>query len=105
MDHRHQATPLAAVILGVLLALPGAPAVAQEAKSEAQVAGDEAAAGSNIFGTQALPKGLTIVPWKKGTPGELTAGPTRLVDEPLAPIDPEEFRRRLEYYQSQSKGS
>lgn len=58
-----------------------------------------AAGGSKIFGAQELPKGLTLVPWKKNEPGAITAEPTRLVDEPLVPIDPEAFERRLEYYQ------
>ncbi len=59
--------------------------------------------GTNIFGNQELPKGLTIVPWKKNAPGELSDTPTRLVDEPLAPIDPDVFERRLKYYE-QSRG-
>lgn len=59
--------------------------------------------GTNIFGNQELPKGLTIVPWKKSAPGELSDTPTRLVDEPLAPIDPDVFERRLKYYE-QSRG-
>ena len=58
-----------------------------------------ASEGTNIFGNQELPKGLTIVPWKKNAPGELSESPTRLVDEPLAPIDPDVFERRLKYYE------
>lgn len=92
MDRRCKAPPLAAVIL---IALVGSSAglAAEPAQNQ------DPAAGSNIFGAQALPKGLTIVPWKKGSVADLTAGPTRLVEEPLEPIDPDEFRRRLEYYQ------
>lgn len=88
MDCRLKAAPIAAVIL--LVGIAAGPASAQS---------EEPQAGTSVFGSQELPKGLTIVPWKKGDPGELTSGPTRLVEEPLEPIDPDEFRRRLDYYE------
>lgn len=44
--------------------------------------------------TEELPQGLAIVPWKKTAPGQLEAGPVRLVEEPLQAIDPEVFRRQ-----------
>lgn len=96
MDCRLKAATLAAVILGIGVAA-GGTAIAQDAEPQAGQA--EPQAGTSVFGSEELPKGLTIVPWKKGDPGELTSGPTRLVEEPLEPIDPEEFQRRLDYYE------
>lgn len=80
----------AALVTAALLLASNAAAQEQEQRAEE---------GTKIFGAQELPKGLTLVPWKKSEPGELTAEPTRLVDEPLVPIDPEAFERRLEYYE------
>ncbi len=42
------------------------------------------------------PKGLSIVPWKRSEPGALPEGPLRLLDYPLAPLDPEVFQRELD---------
>lgn len=86
MDYRLRTALIAA---GLALFTPLAAVQAQESVAE----------GTNIFGNQELPKGLTIVPWKKSEPGELGTGPTRLVDEPLEPIDPQVFERRLRYYE------
>ncbi|MAA73436.1 MAG: hypothetical protein CMN28_01855 [Salinisphaeraceae bacterium] len=77
------------VVAGLALFAPLAIGQTQDASPE----------GTNIFGNQELPKGLTIVPWKKSEPGEIGTGPTRLVDEPLEPIDPQVFERRLRYYE------
>ena len=54
---------------------------------------------TEITGNQELPKVLYIVPWQKSDPGDLTGKPVnRLIDEVLAPVDREEFVRRVEYY-------
>jgi hypothetical protein len=53
---------------------------------------------TTITGNKELPKVLYIVPWKKPLPGALAARPrTSLLDEALAPIDRDEFRRHLQY--------
>lgn len=53
---------------------------------------------TTITGNKELPKVLYIVPWKKPIPGALAARPrTSLLDEALAPIDRDEFRRHLQY--------
>ena len=53
---------------------------------------------TTITGNKELPKVLYIVPWKKPIPGALAARPrTSLLDEALAPIDRDEFRRQLNY--------
>lgn len=54
--------------------------------------------GSKIIGNRELPKVLYIVPWKKPVPGEASAHPPRSVlDEALAPIDRDVFRRERAY--------
>ena len=54
---------------------------------------------TEITGNQELPKVLYIVPWKKSDPGELMGRPVNtLLDEVLAPVDREEFMRRVDYY-------
>jgi hypothetical protein len=53
---------------------------------------------TQIIGNRELPKVLYIVPWKKPLPGELTGRPAASVlDEALAPIDRDVFRRQLRY--------
>ena len=54
---------------------------------------------TEITGNQELPKVLYIVPWKKSQPGDLMGRPVNtLLDEVLAPLDREEFIRRVDYY-------
>jgi hypothetical protein len=53
---------------------------------------------TQIIGNRELPKVLYIVPWKKPIPGELSARPpASVIDEALAPVDRDVFRRRLQY--------
>jgi len=53
---------------------------------------------TKIIGNRELPKVLYIVPWKKPTPGELAGRPMKSVlDEALAPIDRDVFRRQVRY--------
>jgi hypothetical protein len=54
--------------------------------------------GSKIIGNRELPKVLYIVPWKKPIPGEMSPHPPKSVlDEALAPIDRDVFRRERSY--------
>ena len=54
---------------------------------------------TEITGNQELPTVLVIVPWQKAEPGDLVGKPVNtLLDEVLAPIDREEFVRRVDYY-------
>jgi hypothetical protein len=52
-----------------------------------------------VTGNRELPKVMSIVPWKAAEP---PAGPDRpmgsLIDELLAPLDRDEFRREIAYY-------
>jgi hypothetical protein len=53
---------------------------------------------TQIIGNRELPKVLYIVPWKKPLPGELADRPMAgVLDEVLAPIDRDVFRRQLQY--------
>jgi hypothetical protein len=52
-----------------------------------------------VTGNRELPKVMSIVPWKNAEP---PGGPDRpmgsLIDELLAPLDRDEFRREITYY-------
>jgi hypothetical protein len=51
-----------------------------------------------IVGNRELPKVLYIVPWKKPLPATLSGRPVASVlDEALAPIDRDVFRRHMAY--------
>jgi hypothetical protein len=53
---------------------------------------------TQIIGNRELPKVLYIVPWKKPVPGELSGRPFEgVLDEALAPIDRDVFRRQVQY--------
>jgi hypothetical protein len=53
---------------------------------------------TQIIGNRELPKVLYIVPWKKPLPGQLTGRPVHSVlDEALAPVDREVFKRQADY--------
>jgi hypothetical protein len=55
---------------------------------------------TRIIGNRELPKVLYIVPWKKPPPGALSGRPVASVlDEALAPIDRDVFRREIAYQQ------
>lgn len=54
---------------------------------------------TSITGNQELPKVLYIVPWKKPLAGDLPAPPlSSLLEEVLAPVDREVFRRHISYF-------
>ena len=53
---------------------------------------------TQIIGNRELPKVLYIVPWKKPLPGDLSGRPlVSVMDEALAPVDRDVFRRELRY--------
>ena len=53
---------------------------------------------SQIIGNRELPKVLYIVPWKKPLPGDLSGRPlVSVLDEALAPVDRDVFRRQVSY--------
>lgn len=53
---------------------------------------------TQIIGNRELPKVLYIVPWKKPIQGELAGRPpASVLDEALAPVDRDVFRRQVQY--------
>jgi hypothetical protein len=73
----------------LLLGLLAGPALAQD-RAELD--------RTQIIGNRELPKVLYIVPWKKPVPGELAGRPVEgVLDEALAPLDRDVFRRQLHY--------
>jgi len=53
---------------------------------------------TQIIGNRELPKVLYIVPWKKPIPGEMSGRPLdSVLDEALAPVDRDVFRRQVRY--------
>ena len=53
---------------------------------------------TSVTGNRELPKVLYIVPWKKADLGDLVGKPMNsLVDEILAPVDRDVFKRQLRY--------
>jgi hypothetical protein len=91
-------------LAAVLAAVAALPAFAQEPKAPAPAASAPAAPDradldrTQIIGNRELPKVLYIVPWKKPLPGELAGRPVKSVlDEALAPVDRDVFRRQMQY--------
>jgi hypothetical protein len=89
-----------------LLFLAGLPIVAVNAADPAPKVATSAKAidrlqldATAITGNRELPKVMSIVPWKAAEP---PGGPDRpmgsLIDELLAPLDRDEFRREINYY-------
>lgn len=84
-----------------------APARAPSPRAEASARAPRAAetidtvdlGTTSITGNQELPKVLYIVPWKQSDLGEVAGRPVNtLIDEVLSPVDPDVFKRKLEYY-------
>lgn len=60
---------------------------------------------TSITGNQELPKVMYVVPWKKAELGDLSGRPARsLIDEILAPVDRDVFRREVGYFETLSEG-
>ena len=78
----------------LLIALAGLAGLAGAAAAQDRADIDR----TQIIGNRELPKVLYIVPWKKPLPALLSGRPVASVlDEALAPIDREVFRRELSY--------
>ncbi len=74
---------------------PPAPAVAASEPAKQDQADLDR---SQIIGNRELPKVLYIVPWKKPGPGDLAGRPlVSVLDEALAPVDRDVFRRQVRY--------
>jgi hypothetical protein len=71
-------------------------------KSATPAAADRLDLGSSkVTGNQELPTVMYIVPWKKSDIGDLAGKPMNsLLDEVLAPVDRDVFRREVKYYEA-----
>jgi hypothetical protein len=83
------------------------PAVSTKAATNTAAAGKKSATPADrldleltvVTGNRELPKVLYIVPWKKSEIGELPAQPfNTLLDEVLAPVDRDVFKREVKYF-------
>jgi hypothetical protein len=115
------------LLTGLLFALPAlaagqepapeqaaAPAAATEQRQETPPAPRDARfktmdrlelGTTSITGNQELPKVMYVVPWKKAELGDLAGKPARsLIDEILAPVDRDVFRREIGYFETLSEG-
>ena len=73
----------------VVIAALAAPAFAQDRADIER---------TQIIGNRELPKVLYIVPWKKPLQGDLSGRPPGgVLDEALAPVDRDVFRRQVRY--------
>ena len=89
---------LIAVAIAVAL-LPRAASADEPAKrAEPAEGGDKLMSGMSIVGNDEAPKSLVIVPWKSS---ELAADLdiTHGLDDSRQPVDPDVFRRELDFYQ------
>ncbi len=58
----------------------------------------------SIIGNKELPKMLYIVPWKNSELPDMNVPPIEsLIDEALAPVDRDSFKRKIRYYQIYSE--
>ncbi len=56
---------------------------------------------ATVTGDREQPKVMYIVPWKRSDIGDLSGKPMHsLLDEALAPVDRDEFRREVTYYEA-----
>ncbi len=87
---------------------PTKPAAASAVAARAGGAAPKSAAVDHIelstatvTGDREQPKVMYIVPWKKSDIGDLSGKPMNsLLDEALAPVDRDEFKREVIYYQA-----
>ena len=76
----------------ILLVLAGASAQAED-RADLDA--------TQVIGSRELPKVLYIVPWKPPLTGDLVGRPVKsLLDEALAPVDRDVFRRQVQYHAS-----
>jgi len=59
--------------------------------------------GMSVVGDQESPIGLYIMPWRNSAAEGGLDRPARLLDEALLPLDPDVFRRQVEYHRALSE--
>jgi hypothetical protein len=81
------------IIIATLLSATAAAAPDADERRQLQ--------GMDVIGNRELPKALYIVPWQSAELGESVPSPeSGLFNEGLGPLDPDVFRRELDYYQA-----
>ena len=63
----------------------------------------KAATGTTVVGEQESPIGLYITPWRNSAAAGGLDRPARLLDEALLPLDPDVFKRQVEYHRALSE--
>jgi len=93
-----EAAPAAAA--GVPASGRSAGHATRTASQKAPVAADRVDLGTTtVTGEHEQPKVMYVVPWKKSDIGDLSGKPMNsLLDEALAPVDRDEFKREVVYY-------
>jgi hypothetical protein len=56
-----------------------------------------------VVGEREAPIGLYIMPWRQSQAETGLDRPARLLDEELRPLDPEVFKRQVEYHRALSE--
>ncbi len=64
---------------------------------------EKATTGTTVIGEQESPIGLYIMPWRQSAAQAGLDRPARLLDEALLPLDPEVFKRQVEYHRALSE--
>jgi hypothetical protein len=97
-----QVAPAPASTVGPRAAPPVArPAAAPPAVSTARTQDRIELETTQISGNRELPKVMYVVPWRKPDLGDFSGRPPNsLLDEALAPVDRDVFRRQNRYYAS-----
>ncbi len=97
----HAPAPRAASARSAGASTPGSHASAGAAPGGKPMAADRLELGTaTVTGDREQPKVMYIVPWKKSDIGDLSGKPMNsLLDEALAPVDRDEFKRQVMYYQ------
>jgi hypothetical protein len=101
-------TPPAAARPAVAPPAPRAPHAAAAGQGSAPGAPQKPAAAdrlelgtATVTGDREQPKVMYIVPWKRSDIGDLSGKPMNsLLDEALTPVDRDEFKREVVYYQA-----
>jgi hypothetical protein len=61
---------------------------------------EKAATGTTVIGDVEAPIGLYIMPWRQSQAQAGLDRPARLLDEALLPLDPDVFKRQVEYHRA-----
>ena len=61
---------------------------------------EKARTGTTVIGEQESPIGLYIMPWRQSQAQAGLDRPARLLDEALLPLDPDVFKRQVEYHRA-----